>query len=95
MTQEQKQALLADYNNRENKVHDIADKYGLHTSRIVDIVIEHGGTPRRPNALGKRGGDKTKICPKCRKRIEIMGAKFCCYCGSDMRSNKEILKQKL
>ena len=93
MTQEQKQAILEAYQNRENTVKQIAEKYKTNRKTITQIVIEQGGEPRRPNALGKRG--KAKKCPKCRKKIEVKGAIYCCFCGADIRSKRDLLIERI
>lgn len=38
---------------------------------------------------------KSKTCPNCRRKIEVKGAKFCCFCGSDIREEKDIVIEKL
>lgn len=95
LTQEQKQAIFAEYSNRENKVADIADKYGITRGEATRGAVEMGAEPRRTN-YGTRWTKKkaARVCPKCRKTIDVKGAKFCCYCGSDIRSNKELLIER-
>ncbi len=87
-------AILEEYQNRENKVGDIAARYGIGRKDVTHIVIEQGGEPRRPNAIGKRGGDKQKTCPHCRRRIAVQDAIYCCYCGGDMRSKRDLLVER-
>ena len=43
------------------------------------------------------GSRKTKIkkCPNCHRKIEVKGAKFCCFCGSDIREEKDIIIEKI
>jgi predicted amidophosphoribosyltransferase len=56
-----------------------------------------GAEPRVAKRFGKRKGksESARICPKCRKTIEVKGARFCCYCGSDIRSSKELLIERI
>ena len=95
LTEETKRELLEDYNDHSKLTRDIAAKYGIDRTTLVHIAVEMGATPRRPNSYGKRGGVKKTVCPKCHKTIDVMGARFCCFCGSDIRSEKEILCEKI
>jgi len=36
-----------------------------------------------------------RTCPKCRKTVDVKGARFCCFCGADIRSNKELLIERI
>ena len=62
---------------------------------LTNIALQMGAEPRRPKAWGKRNSNKNHICPKCRKTVEIKGARFCPFCGTDIRSKNEILIEKL
>jgi hypothetical protein len=64
--------------------------------------LKWGAEPRLKtygNKYGKTGNNKTennkRFCPKCKKSIDVKGAKFCCFCGSDIRSNKERLIERV
>lgn len=91
-TDEEKQQIMADYNNPQVKSADIRTKYRLSSKQMSDIVIEAGGAFRCPNAhhpyRSKSEGAKT--CPKCRKRVDIKGAKFCPFCAADIRDEKDL-----
>ena len=92
LTQEQKAALCEDYKDRRNKVVDIATKYGVTNSVVCRVAVEMGAEPRLAKKYGKKLAKTTqKTCPKCKKTVDVKGAKFCCFCGSDIRSDKEKL----
>lgn len=96
MTQETKIAIFEEYQNRANKVGDIADKYGILRADVARIAVEQGATPRRPNKYGhKLNGQHIITCPNCRKRIDVKGARYCCFCGGDIRSPQDILTEKI
>jgi hypothetical protein len=97
LTQEQKAELLKDYNDPANKLIDLAEKYRLQKGVITRIAVEQGAEPRRPQAYGKKLKSKyvATVCPKCRKRIDVKGARFCCFCGADVRSPKEKVCEQL
>lgn len=94
MTNEIKKQILDDYNNHEIKVHDIYAKYHISGNQLGAIITEMGGQYRHPNKTGSKN-KKIKICPKCHRKIEIKGAKFCCFCGSDIREEKDLIIEKL
>lgn len=91
MTEEMKRELLRDYENKSITVGEIAEKYGINKAVVARIAVEMGGQPRCAKKYGKRHGVKSKVCPKCKKRIEVKGARFCCYCGADIRDSKDRL----
>ena len=95
LTEETKRAIFEDYNDHSKPTRDIAAKYGIDRVTVSRIAVEMGATPRRPNAYGKRGGVKKTVCPNCHKTTDVKGARFCCFCGSDIRTEKEILCEKI
>ncbi len=94
MTEETKRDILRDYNDPANTVKDISEVYGISRAAVAKIAVEMGATPRRKKAYGKRNGVKNKICPKCKKVVEVKGARFCYHCGADVRSGNEILIER-
>ena len=96
LTQEQKAALCEDYKDRKNRVEDIALKYGIARCSVAHIAVEMGAEPRQAKRYGKKHTQtKKRICPKCKKTVDVKGANFCCFCGSDIRSNKEKLIKRI
>jgi hypothetical protein len=92
LTIEQKKAICEEYKDRSNKVEEIAKRYGIYRHTVVNIAVEMGAEQRRPR---KKQDAAVKTCPKCRKTIDIKGAYFCCFCGADIRSNKELLIDRI
>ena len=91
-------AIYNDYLNRQNKVGDIAAKYHIMRADVARIAVEMGAKPRCEKRFGKHNGESAKparICPKCRKSIDVNGARFCCFCGSDIRTSKQICLEGL
>lgn len=70
------------------RVSDIAEMYGVNHSTVSSVAKALGATFRRPKV--KLTGSN-KVCPNCKKAIEVKGAKFCCFCGADIRSPRELL----
>lgn len=86
MTQETKAEIAEMYSDKSNKVQDIAKQYGISYSRLLAIIKEFGIPPRR-----KPTNSKIKRCPQCHSGINVTGALFCPYCGSDIRTEDEKL----
>lgn len=97
LTQEQKRAICEEYKNPANKVTKIADRYGITRGQVAHIAVEGGAEPRNVRYGEKRTTDKAarRVCPKCHRNVDVKGAKFCCYCGSDIRSNRELLIERI
>ena len=91
LDEETKRELLRDYEDKSITVSEIAEKYGIIRPMVAQIAVEMGGQPRREKAYGKRHGHKNKVCPKCKKLVAVQGARFCCYCGADIRDSKDRL----
>ena len=92
LTPEQENQLLADYRNPDITVQELSEKYGI-TDSCVSRYVRNAGEPlRRPK---KKQSGAIKICPKCRKKIDTVGARFCPFCGSDIRSESEIIAEKI
>lgn len=95
ISDETRRAIYKDYLDRANKVEALEQKYGVPRSAIARIAVEQGALPRKKSFGKKRNGDTAKVCPKCRRTIDIKGAKFCFYCGADLRSEKELLAERV
>lgn len=98
LTQEQKKAICEDYKDRSKTVNEIANKYGVSRGDVAHIAVEMGAEPRSTKKYGakhKKQGERVRICPKCHKAIDVKGARFCCFCGSDIRSDKECLIERI
>jgi tRNA(Ile2) C34 agmatinyltransferase TiaS len=99
LTIEQKKAIYEDYKDRSKTVEEIAKKYGIGNTAVSHIAVgEMGAEPRMPKRYGmkvKRYSATARACPKCRKSIDVKGAKFCCFCGADIRTNKELLIERI
>lgn len=100
LTQEQKRALCEDYKNRENTVGEIAAKYGIGRTSVASVAVEMGAEPMCAARYGqprerKKRGKTARVCPKCRRTIDVKGAVFCCFCGADIRTSRELLIERV
>ena len=94
ITQEERQKIFEEYCDRNITTTEIAERHSLRRSEIAHIAVEMGAEPRSKKAYGKHK-QHLHVCPKCRKRIDVKGAKFCCFCGTDIRSEKDLLIERI
>lgn len=98
ITLEEKKKICEEYKDRSNKVDEIAKRYGILRADVAHIAVEMGAEPRTKGygqARKKKRGATVRTCPKCHKAIDIKGARFCYLCGADIRSNKELLIDRI
>ena len=96
ITDQQKKEILELYNDPSVRIKDIAETYGVDPSGVCKIAKNLGASQRRPQNKRRAAKQlKGKQCPNCKKSIELTGAMFCPYCGTDIRSPKEMLVQRI
>lgn len=97
LTQQEKALVMQDYNNRAMKAIEVRQKWGLSSSAMAQLVVEMGGEFRVPAAHKPRNNtaDNVKKCPNCHRKIDLKGAKFCPYCATDIRNEKELTLEKV
>lgn len=80
---------------------EIQETIGCSPNAIIKVVEDFKLKPRRPGRKREKPEEPTKktnvekICPKCRKPIEVHGARFCPWCGADVRSERQIVAEGL
>lgn len=93
-TEQEKQQIFADYNDKTNKAVDVRKKWGISSGDFTVLIKGMGGQMRKPNACKPRIKNGVKVCSNCHKKIEIKGARFCPFCAADIRNEKDILLEK-
>ena len=91
-THEEELAICEACRDKNNTVLDIIDKFGLSDHKhLRKILNKYDVPPRNAYAPRKRHTSLQPVqrkCPKCGKAIEQSGARFCWYCGADVRAPK-------
>lgn len=75
----------------EYSVRDIMDKYNMRNARRLVEIVEANGLPRRHVARVRdlsKSESRAHVCSKCHKPIDNPNARFCWYCGADVRTPK-------
>lgn len=94
MTNEMKKEIYEAYVNGE-KVTDIAKKHDMWAADVSRIAISMGAQPRRELKPRQRKKEIAKTCSHCHRKIALKDAKFCCYCGADLRTEKDRLIERI
>lgn len=101
LNEQQRKEILELYNDSSVGVKAIAEAYSIDPSTVCRIVKQEGASMRNPKIgaarekKAKRTTPTVKTCGTCKKKVELPGAKFCPYCGTDIRSPKEMLIQRI
>lgn len=95
LTPAQKQEIYELYQDPSNKVGDIAKAYKIDRGDVCKIAKSLGAEGRYKMSGTRSVKAKAKICPVCRKATDLKGARYCPYCGSDIRSKKELLIDRI
>lgn len=88
LTEATKQDIYELYLDKSYTVQSIADLYKLPRSTVHRIAVGLGAPARRPR---KNPVVKNTTCYKCKSTISVANAKFCPYCGSDIRTVEDKL----
>ena len=100
LTPQQRKEILELYNDGSVGVKEIGESYSINPSTVCRIAKEEGATGRTKTGVtrerkSRRTTPTVKTCGACKKKVELVGAKFCPYCGTDIRSPKEMLIQRV
>ena len=87
--------IIAMYSDKSIPVSEILETYHISRPVLTRILKEEAVPFRLPKAAGKRSNVKLDCCPICHKSLMAKDARFCCWCGSDVRSEGDKLLDKL
>lgn len=96
LSEDQIKEILAKYTDTNEKTEAIAAEFGLTRQTLYSLLRMNNVAWRNPGKSNSpKRGTTQKTCPKCRKKIDIKGARFCPFCASDIRSKNELLIERL
>lgn len=91
--------LIVELYQEGEKAQEIQKALGISGSVMYDVLRKNNVEPRRKGNYSKGGYQKkrgkTKRCPVCKATNNPANAKFCCMCGADIRSETDIVLEKL
>lgn len=100
LTPQQRKEILDLYQDSSVGVKAIGEAYSIDPSTVCRVALQEGASPRAPKigeyrAAKRKTSNKVRKCNACGKSVDLAGAKFCPYCGNDIRSPKEMLIQRI
>lgn len=91
--------IQSDYEHSDITREEICEKYGISSSTLSNYVKAFGFKPRQrrlvyPNKQEKNH-TQTVLCTRCRRTVSVPGARFCPYCGEDVRTESMKVQDRL
>ena len=91
--------IQSDYEHSDITREEICDKYGISFSTLTNYVNAFGFKPRQRRIVYQNKTEKnntqTVLCTRCKKSVSVPGARFCPYCGSDIRTESMKVQDSL
>lgn len=88
-TEQEKQEIKRLYEAGQKTLAEISRQFNTSDFTIRKVAKEMGCAQRKPR---KR---RLKCCQKCGKKAAVHNARYCWNCGADMRSEGDILIEKI
>ena len=76
----EKELQIIDSYNRFKNIKKVQNECHVSAETVVRVLDENN-----IERLKRKRNHSAKICKTCRKKIDIVDAKFCPYCGCDLR----------
>lgn len=73
---------------------DICKELNVSNNTVINTVKERNIAVRRDFSASKTVS-KSHKCNKCKKTFDLAGARFCPFCGSDIRTERQIVSEGL
>lgn len=68
---------------------EISQTVGISRGNIHNALRRGGIEPnRRRTERSQKKTNVERICPRCRAKISVAGARFCPFCGADVRTER-------
>lgn len=71
---------------------DVYKQLGTYQYAYYRVLRERGVFNPKKATKAK---EKFKVCPHCHWKKNPLESKYCCFCGQDIRSDGEVLSDKL
>ena len=84
--------IQSDYEHSDITREEICEKYGISLSTLSNYVKAFGFEPRQIHLMYPH---KTVLCTRCKKSVSVPGARFCPFCGEDIRSESMKVQDRL
>lgn len=91
--------IQSDYEHSDITREEICEKYGISCSTLSNYVKAFGFEPRQRRIVYPNKPEKnhtqTVLCTRCKRTVSVHGARFCPYCGADIRTESMKVQDSL
>lgn len=87
--------IQSDYEHSKMTREEICEKYGISKSTLSNYVRAFGFAPRQNRIAYVPYGNREALCDRCKRTVSVHGARFCPYCGSDIRTESMKVQDSL
>ena len=91
--------IQSDYEHSDLTRKEICEKYGISCSALTNYVKAFRFEPRQRRLVYPNKPEKnhtqTVLCTRCKKSVSVPGARFCPYCGADVRTESMKVQDSL
>lgn len=78
--------IQTDYEYSKMTRNEICEKYGISGTTLSNYVRAFGFAQRQNRIAYVPKQERTNVCDRCKRTVSVPGARFCPYCGSDIRT---------
>ena len=91
--------IQSDYEHSDITRKEICEKYGISSSTLTNYVKAFGFELRQRHLMypykPEKNHTQTVLCTRCKKSVSVPGARFCPFCGEDIRSESMKVQDRL
>ena len=87
--------IKTDYEHSKMTRSEICEKYGISKSTLSNYVRAFGFAPRQNRIAYVPYVKREAVCDRCRRTVSVPGARFCPYCGEDIRTESMKVQDRL
>lgn len=87
--------IQTDYEHSKMTREEICEKYGISKSTLSNYVRAFGFEPRRNRIAYVPYVKREAVCDRCKRTVSVPGARFCPYCGEDIRTESMKVQDSL
>ena len=87
--------IQTDYEHSNITRKEICEKYGISGSTLSNYVKAFGFEPRQNRIAYAPYGKREALCDRCKRTVSVPGARFCPFCGEDIRSESMKVQDSL
>lgn len=84
--------IQSDYEHSDITREEICEKYGISCSTLTNYVKAFRFEPRQRRLVYP---PQTVLCTRCKKSVSVPGARFCPFCGADVRTESMKIQDSL